>query len=331
MPSVRAASAADRLAAWEIISANVARAMALIEQAADGSQPARLYVLPEFAFSGPPQGGSVQAWIDKACYCLPGPVTAPLQALAARRQIYIGGNMFETGPDWAGRYFNSCFLIGPNGDVILRFRRINTATFPSPHDFLDEYLARYGFEGTFPVVDTPLGRLAMIACGEIAVPEVARVLMMRGAEVILHPTNEAYSPAQEAAKVARAGENMAYVVSANVAGGIGFSPDGSIRGGRSRILDFRGETLACQPDAEESVAVSAVIDVQALRDARCDLGMANTLIRTRWEMYREFYQRMAAYPANHFLQTPMSDPALARPAAEMGLANLISSGVIAPR
>ncbi|RVA18479.1 amidohydrolase, partial [Mesorhizobium sp. M7D.F.Ca.US.004.03.1.1] len=43
---------------------------------------------------------------------------------------------------------------------------------------MDDYLKELGDEGAFPVVDTELGRLALIACGEISVPEVARVFMM---------------------------------------------------------------------------------------------------------------------------------------------------------
>jgi predicted amidohydrolase len=58
------------------------------------------------------------------------------------------------------------------------------------------------------VVETELGRLALIPCGEINVPEVARVMMMQGAEVILHPTNSKRTDAQEAAKLTRVAENM---------------------------------------------------------------------------------------------------------------------------
>ena len=64
------------------------------------------------------------------------------------------------------------------------------------------------------------------------------MLMMQGAEVILHSTNSPRRPAQEAAKVVRAAENMVYVISANVADGIGFSWDGSVPGGRSHIIDI---------------------------------------------------------------------------------------------
>jgi predicted amidohydrolase len=330
MKSRLATKAPDRAAAWAIINANVADAVALIDRACAVPDPPKLVVLPEFAFQGPPHGGTIPEWIEKACAPIPGDITAPLQAAARRHRIYVAGNQFEADPQWPGRYFNCCFLISPAGEVILRFKRINTAAWPSPHDFMTAYIERIGFEGAFPVVDTELGRLAMIACGELAVPEVSRVLMMRGAEVILHPTNEDRSPGQEAAKICRASENMVYLVSANVAGGIGFSADGSVLGGRSRIVDFRGQTMAYEEAAEESIGVSAVIDIEKLRAARRDLGMGNTILRSRFEMYRPFYSNTVFYPADQFLEAPMPDSGAARPVAEQAMRNLVSAGVVTP-
>jgi predicted amidohydrolase len=330
MKSRLATKAADKAAAWDIIKGNIDRAIAMIEAACAGPNPPRLVVLPEFGMQGPPHGGTVADWIEKACYPIPGRISEPLQALARRLGIYIAANQFEVDPHWDGRYFNCCFLIGPKGDVLLRFRRINTASWPSPHDFMDAYIKHHGIAGTFPVVETELGRLAMVACGELAVPEVARVLMMRGAEVLLHPTNEQMSPMQEAAKISRPAENMMYLVSANVAGGIGFSADGSVLGGRSRIVDFRGQTLAYDESTQESDKVSAEIDVEALRAARRDPGMGNTILRSRFEMYRPFYGETVVYPANQFLAQPMSESGAAQPVAEAALANLERLGIVAP-
>jgi predicted amidohydrolase len=318
----------NRTTAWSIIDRNIAGAMRLIEHALTAPQAPRLFVLPEFGFQGAPLDAAVAAWIDKACYPVPGPITAPLQELARRRGIFIGGNQFESAEDWPGRYFNTCFLIDPRGEVILRYRRINTAVFPSPHDFMDAYLARYGKEEIFPVVDTELGCIAMIACGEISVPEVARVMMMQGAEIVLHPTNAEKSQAQDAAKVARAVENMVYLISANVAGPIGFSRDRSVPGGHSRILDYRGTLLAYQEDAVETTSVSAVIDVEALRRTRREDCGPSSLLRARFEMYRPFYQAAAFYPPNSFLKTPMADLAATAPAIAASRRNLARLRVI---
>ena len=270
--------------------------------------------MPEFALQGPPHGLPVADWIERACCTIPGPITEPFQKFAQQHRIYIGGHQFDCDPEWPGRYFNTCFLIAPSGDVILRYRRINTAAFPSPHDFMDAYLARHSMAEVFPVADTELGRIAMIPCGEINVPEVARVYMMQGAEVILHPTNSPRRPAQEAAKVVRAAENMVYLISANVADGIGFSFDGSIPGGRSHIIDFLGRTVAYEDGNRETVSVSGLIDVEELRAARKkDTGTANPLLRARWEMYRPFFAAASFYPPNQFLETPMVDGASCTP------------------
>jgi predicted amidohydrolase len=329
MPSVLATAARSPADARGIIDANVACAIRMIEAALASDLPPKLVVLPEFALQGPPHGETVAEWIEKACDTLPGRATAPLQDLARRRGIFIGGNLFETDPRWAGRFFNCCFLIDPLGDVILRFRRINTAMWPSPHDFLDAYLAEHGWGGVYPVVDTELGRLAMIACGEIAVPEVARMLMLHGAEVILHPTNEPMNPAQEAAKVARAAENMVFLVSANVADGIGFSRDGSVPGGRSHIINYRGDSLAFEGGAAATTSVTATLDVAALRTARRDLGLGNTLLRARFDMYRPFYAAASFYPANQFLDRPMADASAAGAVSRIALDNLRKAGVVA--
>jgi predicted amidohydrolase len=320
---------ADRAAAWSIIESNIENALRLIGQAVEADPPAKLVVMPEFALQGPPHGLDVAAWIDRACCTIPGPITEPFQKFAQKNRIYIGGHQFDCDPEWPRRYFNTCFLIAPNGDVVLRYRRINTAAFPSPHDFMDAYLARHTMTEVFPVADTELGRIAMIPCGEINVPEVARVYMMQGAEVILHPTNSPRRPVQEAAKVVRAAENMVFVISANVADGIGFSFDGSVPGGRSHIIDFLGRTLAYEDGNQETVGVSALIDVEELRAARRkDTGTANPLLRARWEMYRPFFANASFYPPNQFLETPMVDGESARPVLAASLKNMARAGVI---
>jgi predicted amidohydrolase len=112
-----------------------------------------------------------------------------------------------------GRYFNCSYLINPSGDVVLKYRRINTVQTGSPHDFMDKYLDRYGIEGTFPVAKTDLGNLSMMPCGEIMYPEASRMFMLRGAEVLLHPTSDHGASDKwswESAKKVRASQNIAH-------------------------------------------------------------------------------------------------------------------------
>jgi len=329
MPSRLACLASDPGEAAAVIQENLRSATDLIERAMRSNSPPRLVVLPEFAFQGPPHGMPASRWIPHACSPIPGLISQTLQALARRHGIFIAAHQFEAPEEWPGRYFNTSFLISPEGAVVLRYRRINTAAFPSPHDMMDAYLASTPENEIFPVLDTELGRLALIPCGEINVPEVARVLMMQGAEVILHSTNSPLRPPQEAAKLVRAVENMMVVVSANVAGGIGFSLDGSVRGGRSHIIDHLGTTLAFEPNDTPSLRASALIDIEALRaDRMRDFGTMNPLLRARWEMYRPFYARASFYPPNSFLVTPMESKADAAPALAASIQNMRRQDVL---
>ncbi len=316
-------TAPDRAAAWEIIQANLAHGIALIEEACRSETPPKLVVTPEFAFQGAPQGLPVEDWIEHACYPLPGPISAPLQSLARAFGIYIAGNQFETDADWPGRYFNTSFLIDPAGEVILRYRRVTTAAFPSPHDFLDAWTARYGEDEIFPVADTELGRLALIPCSEIAVPEVARVFMMRGAEVILHPTNSRKSHWEDAAKIARCAENKSFLISANVAGPIGFSEDRAELGGHSRIIDHEGHVLAFDEGTTPGIATTALIDIEALRRDRVEDEGPSGLLRARWECYAPYFARASFYPPNCFLDRPMRNVAETAPALDIARRHFI--------
>jgi predicted amidohydrolase len=322
-----AAEARSREEAWSIIDGNVATAVAAIDAACTSDTPPKLVLLPEFAFQGPSRQNPASVWIERACATIPGPITDVLAEAAVRHGIYVAGNHFEVDPRWPDRYFNSSFVLDPTGAVILRYRRINTASWTSPHDILDEYRAAYGEDGIFPVADTELGRLAIFPCGEVSVPEVARVFTLRGAEVLLHPNNEPASARSDAPKMCRAAENMCYLVSCNVAGVAGFS-DTEV-GGRSQILDFHGERLAFEEGAAPTNACTAMIDIAALRAARADTGMANGLMRTRLEMYRSTYGDITVYPPNQLIETSVETAADFQPVHAVALENMRRIGLLA--
>mgnify|MGYP001801330442 CR=1 FL=1 len=79
---------------------------------------------------------------------------------------------------------------------------------------------------------------------------------------------------KQAAKISRAVENMAYVISANTAG-IANTPiaAASVDGG-SKIIDYRGIVLS-ETGAGESMAAFAEIDISALRRYRKRPGLGN--------------------------------------------------------
>lgn len=263
----------------------------------------KLIVLPEYVLTSFPEGEPIAQWADKAALDMSGPEYEHFGRIAQENKLYLAGNAYETDPHFPGFYFQTSFIVGPSGDVILRYRRLNSMYSPTPHDVWDKYLDLYGLEAVFPVVDTEIGKLAPIASEEILFPEIARCFAMRGAEVFAHSSSEFSSPAQtrkDAAKLCRAIENIAYVVSANT-GGIcdtDLSPD-SPNGG-SRIIDYSGKVIRVTGQGDNSGA-TAEIDIGALRRERRKTGLSNTLVRQRFEAYAESYANHTFQPANSLL------------------------------
>ncbi len=290
-----------------------------------------MFLFPEFALQGFPIHESADEWIAKACFLIPGPETERLQKLAQDKKCYIGANSYETDPDWPGRYFNCSYLVNPSGDIILKYRRINTAHSNSPHDFLDKYLDKYGLDGMFPVAKTPIGNIGMMPCGEIMYPEPARALTFQGAEIILHPTSDYGADdnwSWQSAKKVRASENMVYLVSAN-AGGM---PE-AYRGihdiaGQSRIFDWEGRVLAQGPTPGESLRCSALIDIEALRRVRANTGGFNRIAMARPEAYAKLYASTSIYPVNKFADKPMESKKMVRVALGESLENMVKRGML---
>ncbi|MBD2502207.1 nitrilase-related carbon-nitrogen hydrolase [Anabaena azotica] len=263
----------------------------------------RLIVLPEYFLTGFPMGEALPVWAEKACLEINGAEYAALGKIAQKHQIFLAGNAYELDPHFPGLYFQTCFVIDPSGSVILRYRRLNSLFAPTPGDVWDKYLDIYGLEGVFPVAKTAIGNLAALASEEILYPEVARCLAMRGAEIFLHSTSEIYSrnlTPKDAAKITRAVENMAYVVSANTAGIANIPIPISSADGGSKIIDHRGIVLA-ETTTGESMAAFAEIDLAALRRDRTRPGLNNILSRQRFALYAQSYSQAQFYPTNTML------------------------------
>jgi len=265
----------------------------------------RLVVLPEYFLTAYPMGDTIKGWADKAALLEDGPEYAKLGEIAKDNDIFISGNAYEVDAHFDELYFQTSFIIDPKGDVILRYRRLNSMYSPTPHDVWDKYLDIYGIEGVFPVADTEIGRLACIASEEILYPEIARMFFIRGAEVGLHSTGEIGSTIETPKSIsrkARAVENMGYIVSANSGGISGHSLPVSSTDGKSVIIDYRGIVLA-ESGWGPTMTAFASIDLAALRRYRQRPGMGNYLSRQRFELFADGYANLATQKANNLMQS----------------------------
>lgn len=295
--------------------------------------PVKLAVLPEYLLTSYPGRISIPDFADKAALEINGPEYEAMGAMAQRLNIFIAGNAYETDENFPGLYFQACFIIAPSGDVVLRYRRLNSMFAPTPHDVWSKYLDIYGLDGVFPVAKTEIGNLAAIASEEILYPEIARALALRGAEVFAHSSSEIGSPLdtpKDIGKRARAQENMAYVVSANTAGIRDSSMPLASADGNSMVVDYKGRVMA-ESNTGETFTAFADINLEALRAARRKPAMTNFLARQRLELFAPIYSGISPQKAdgliqNNDIQTPDRDYFLRT--QEESIERMIKAGLI---
>jgi predicted amidohydrolase len=275
--------------------------------ATNHGDPVALAVLPEYLLTGAPPAGMPAARFRALAALDPrGPELDALGGLATRAGLHLAVNAYEADQAFPDLYFQACLVLSPAGQVVLRYRRLVSLYSPSPFDVWDAYLDRYGADAIFPVVATPFGNLGAVASEEIQYPEIARAAVLRGAEILLHPTSEMGSPrptAKELARRARATENLAFVVSANTAGVPGTGLPAHSSTGMSRIIDFEGRILATAGPGGEHGA-SAVLDVAALRARRRMPGLANLLARLPLAAFSAGYAAAQGRRPNELAGTP---------------------------
>jgi predicted amidohydrolase len=256
---------------------NRARVRAAVEEA--GEQAADLVVLPELAQSGyvftdlqearsmaePVDGPTVREWAD----------------LSRRLQMVLVAGFCERGRD--GHLFNSCVLID-HGDVRATYRKAHL------WDLESRYFTR-GQEGP-PVVDTSLGRVAMMVCYDVEFPEWTRMAGLGGADVLAVPTNwplEARPPGERPMEVVRlqaaASANRMFVVAADRCG----VERGVPWVGGSVILGPEGYPLAGPVAADRETLLVARVD---LHEARTKTISAHNHVLT--DRRPDLYARLVA-------------------------------------
>jgi len=290
----------------------------------------KLVVLPEYWMTGFPLGETREQWQDKAAIGMDGAFAEKLAGLADMFGIFLCSNHYENDPNFPDLYFQSNVVYAPNGDTMLRYRRMISLYTPSPYDVWEKYLDVHGEDAVFPVADTEIGVLATVASEEILYPEIARCHVFKGAEILLHPTSEVGAPTltpKHIAKKARAVENMAYVVSANSAEIIGTPVPSASTDGMSIVLDWYGRTLA-EAGTGETINANAVLDVGALRETRRRTGMTNTLSRLPNAAFAPAYARANHAPADRTPDGRMIERAEAIAAQQAVIDRLVRDGVL---
>lgn len=102
---------------------------------------------------------------------------------------------------------NSAYLISKDGQILMKYSKVHTC------DFADENCLESGSE--FKVCDFHGVKIGIMICYDREYPESARILMLKGAEIILVPNDCGAMKPRIQALSTRAYENMIGVVMAN--------------------------------------------------------------------------------------------------------------------
>lgn len=84
----------------------------------------------------------------------------------------------------AGLYHNSAFVFEKDGSLAGKYRKMHI---PDDPGFYEKFYFTPGDLGYKPI-DTSVGRLGVLICWDQWFPEAARLMAMRGAEVLIYPT-----------------------------------------------------------------------------------------------------------------------------------------------
>jgi predicted amidohydrolase len=242
---------------------------------------------------------------------IPGWETEILGQKAKQHGIHIISQLKTIQPDFPDRFFNTVFIINPDGKVIHQFQK-NIVLFvehsTTPHDVYDQWVAKYGdgLDAFFPVAKTEIGNIAGSVGVEGAFPETFRAFALGGAEILYRgalPEPWTSRGIFEVQNRARAMDNTCYMIATNGGSMIMPGPDGTppttidgTLGGRSAIYDYKGAVLAQNSIMGDSY-VAAEINIEALRNYRETARFQNWIPYIKTELYQKLYDR-SLWPKN---------------------------------
>ncbi len=261
---------------------NIAHAEASVREAA--GQGANLVLLPEL-FAQPyfckDQDARFFGWalpVDEH------PVIERFRKVARELKLVLPISFFErSGP----AHFNSLAMIDADGSLRGVYRK---AHIPDGPGYQEKFYFTPG-DTPFEPRDTAVGKVGTLICWDQWFPEPARVLALRGAEMILYPTaigSEPPSPELDSSAHWRrvmqghAGANIMPVAAANRVGEEVGRESTVTFYGNSFIADATGELLA-QAGREEETILYAEIDLDETAALRRDWGVFRD---RRPELYR---------------------------------------------
>ena len=197
---------------------------------------------------------------------IPGPSTEMFGELARKCGVVIVTSLFERRAP--GLYHNTAVVIESDGTVAGKYRKMHIPDDPA---YYEKFYFTPGDLGFRPI-DTSVGRLGVMVCWDQWYPEAARLMALRGAELLIYPTAIGYALSdtpdeqqrqRRAWQTVQRGHAVANGLPVVTVNRVGFEPDPSRQTegiqfwGTSFVTGPQGELFyEASEDEEESVIVS---------------------------------------------------------------------------
>lgn len=261
------AVASLQLALTEDMDANIKAVSELIREAAD--RGAKIILPPEL-FEGPYFCRiEDEGLFARAQPTAEHPAVLAMQALAKELKVYIPTSFFERdGP----HHYNSLAMIDDEGAVMGVYRKSHI---PDGPGYEEKFYFRPGNTG-FRVWNTRYGTIGVGICWDQWYPELARAMMLMGAEILFYPTaigTEPHDPDLDTSRLwqrAMIGHSVSNVVPVVASNRIGVE-SGQRFYGHSFIVDERGDFVE-HFGADETGILTASFDIAQIRRHRAAFG-----------------------------------------------------------
>lgn len=214
-------------------------------------QPVDLIIFPELVTTGYEVGPR----FPELAQLVPGPTVNLIAQRASELGVHVAFGMV-TKEKVESILYNTVVLVGPDGDLIGQYHKMHLRG-------EERIVFRPGYR--LGVFETSFGAVGMMIGWDLSFPEVARSLVLEGAELLIVCANWEQPHADEwrVYLLARAYENAVFVAAANR---VGEEPSYTFFG-QSGIVGPRGKVYASVDEPTEGYAV-ARIDLDEIRQYR---------------------------------------------------------------
>lgn len=181
---------------------------------------------------------------------IPGPSTQMFGELARQYGVVIVTSLFERRA--SGLYHNTAVVIERDGTIAGIYRKMHI---PDDPTYYEKFYFTPGDIG-FQPIDTSVGRLGVLVCWDQWYPEAARLMALRGAEVLIYPTAIGYAlndtpdeqqRQRQAWQTVQRGHAVANGLPVVTVNRVGFEPDPS---GQTEGIQFWGTSFVAGPQGE---------------------------------------------------------------------------------